>query len=408
MSPADTRRVLIHDFGGFAFPAQLGRELAHRGHRVRLLYSDLDMRGGRLTRRPGDPDGFSVDAVSIGAPFRKQALVRRAGQELAYARVLGREVERFAPDVVFNTNGTMIMSLLLRRQAAARGFAYVHWMQDIHTHTIGYVLRKRFGRTIGALGQSLVRAIERNVVGRAEAVIVISDDFKAELQAYGMRPCRIFTIPNWMPADEIMPRPKDNEFARAFGLARTFNVVYAGMLGHKHDIQPFVALARGCADIEDLRVVVVGRGFGVEALRAAQTAQDLGNLVLVDWQPHERLPDILAAGDLLMSAIAPEASSSSVPSKILGYVCAGRAVLAVVPADNLARRLVEKAGAGLGAGPDDLERMVAQVRALHGAPERLAAYGANARDYAEATFAIGPIADRFDAIMDEVAPNSAR
>ena len=408
MSPVHSRRVLIHDFGGFAFPAQLGRELARRGHRVKLLYSDLDMRGGRLSLRPDDPCGFSVGAVSIGAHFRKQALVRRAGQELAYARVLGREVERFAPDIVFNTNGTMIMSLLLRRQATAQGFAYIHWMQDIHTHTIGYVLSKRFGRTIGGFGQSLVRAIERNVVGRAAAVIVISDDFRAELHAYGMRPRRIFTIPNWMPADEIVPRPKDNEFARAFALTRTFNVLYAGMLGHKHDIQPFVALARGCADLEDVRVVVVGRGFGVDALRAAQRTQGFGNLVLIDWQPHERLPDILGAGDLLMSAIAPEASSSSVPSKILGYLCAGRAVLAVVPADNLARRLVEEAGAGLGAGPDDLDRMVARVRALHGAPERLAAYGARARDYAEATFAIGPIADRFDAIIDEVVPNSAR
>ena len=39
----------------------------------------------------------------------------------------------------------------------------------------------------------------------------------------------------------------------------------------------------------------------------------------------------LATGDLLISAIAPQASASSVPSKILSYLCAGRAVLAVVP-----------------------------------------------------------------------------
>ena len=400
------RRVLIHDFGGFAFPAQLARELARRGHETRLVYSDLDMRGGRLARHDGDAPGLSIEALSIGRPFAKQALLRRAGQELAYARVLARDVARFAPQVVVNTNGTMIMSRWLQRAAAARGIAYVHWMQDIHTHTIGYVLRQRFG-SVGGWGQGLVRHLESGVVAGSEAVIVISDDFNTQLAAYGMQPRRSFTLPNWMPSDEIVPGPKDNTFSRSLGLSRTFNVLYAGVLGHKHDIAPFVALAQGCRDLADLRVVVVGRGFGVERLRAAQRAQGLSNLVLVDWQPHERLSQVLATGDLLISAIVPEASASSVPSKILGYLCAGRAVLAVLPRDNLGRRLVETEEVGLGIDPGDDAVLAARVREFHATPERLIPLAARARIYAETAFAIGPIADRFEAIIDGAAKRAA-
>jgi colanic acid biosynthesis glycosyl transferase WcaI len=401
MSNCSRRRVLIHDFGGFAFPAQLGRELARRGHHVKLLYSDLDIRGGRLSPRMGDPETFSVSAVSIGQPFRKNELLRRAAQEFAYARVLRREVSRFAPEVLFNTNGTMIISLWLGRYALARGLAYVHWMQDIHTHTIGYVLKDRFGR-LGKLGQDVIRHIERDIVVNAAAVIVISDDFKDQLAVYGMRPGALFTIPNWMPCDEIAPLPKNNEFARAFGLAETFNVIYAGLLGHKHDIMPFVALAEACRDLHDLRLVIVGRGFGVERLRQMRQARGLANLVLIDWQPHERLPRVLASGDLLMAAITPQASSSSVPSKILAYLCAGRAVLAVVPQDNLGRRVVEEASAGVGADPGDHCRLIALVRAFHGEPRHLAEFAERARCYAEGAFAIGPIADRFESIIDDV------
>jgi colanic acid biosynthesis glycosyl transferase WcaI len=405
MSLAMPRRVLIHDFGGFAFPAQLARELARRGHQTRLLYSDLDMRGGRLSRRAEDALGFSVDAVSIGRPFRKHELLRRAGQEFAYARVLEREVTRFAPEVVINTNGTMIMSRWLQRAAAARGFAYVHWMQDIHTHTVGYVLKQRFG-LLGGLGAGLVRRLESEVVANARAVIVISDDFTTRLAAYGMQPRRTFTVPNWMPNDEITPLPKDNAFARVFGLSGTFNVLYAGVLGHKHDIAPFLTLARACREAADLRIVVVGRGFGVERLRAAKKMERLANLVLIDWQPHDRLPQVLAAGDLLLSAIAPQASASSVPSKILSYLCAGRAVLAVVPEDNLGRRLVEDEGAGVGAEPGDDQRLVALVRAFHAAPDRLVPLAARARAYAEKAFAIEPIADRFETIIDAARGNA--
>jgi colanic acid biosynthesis glycosyl transferase WcaI len=217
-----------------------------------------------------------------------------------------------------------------------------------------------------------------------------------------MRPRAVFTIPNWMPCEEITPLPKDNEFTRTHGLAHTFNIIFAGVLGHKHDIAPFVALARACRDLDDLRVVVVGRGFGVERLREVKQADGLSNLVLIDWQPHERLPRVLAAGDLLMAAIAPQASPSSVPSKILGYLCAGRAVLAVVPEQNLGRRLVEDAGAGVGADPGDQTRLIALVRAFHAAPQGLANLAGRARRYAESTFAIGPIADRFETIIDDV------
>lgn len=392
-------RVLIHDFGGFAFPAQLARELARRGHETRLLYSDLDMRGGRLARHANDVPRFSVNSVSIGQPFAKQELLRRAGQEFAYARVLERAVREFAPDVLVNTNGTMIMSRWLQRAAAARGVAYVHWMQDIHTHTVGYVLRKRFG-PLGGWGQGLVRHLESGVVANAEAVIVISSDFNAQLAAYGMQPRLCFTVPNWMPSDEIVPGPKDNDFSREFGLGDTFNVLYAGVLGHKHEVAPFLTLARACRDDEGLRIVIVGRGFGVERLRRVQQEEGLANLVLVDWQPHERLSQVLAAGDLLISAIAPQASASSVPSKILSYLCAGRTVLAVVPADNLGRRLVEGERAGVGVDPGDDARLVELVRTFHAAPQRLPPFAARARRYAEHAFAIGPIADRFEAIID--------
>jgi colanic acid biosynthesis glycosyl transferase WcaI len=393
------RRVLIHDFGGFAFPAELARELARRGHNVRLLYSDLDMRGGQLSVRPGDPDTFSVDAVSIGQPFRKHELLRRAAQEFAYARVLDREVVRFAPDVLFNTNGTMIMSRWLSRRALRRRYAYVHWMQDIHTHTVGYVLRGRFG-PLGGVGQHLVRRLERDVVDRSAAVIVISDDFKDQLAVYGIEPRTVFTVPNWMPRDEIPPLPKDNAFARTYGLADTFNVIFAGILGHKHDIAPFVVLAEACRDLTDFRLVVVGRGFGVEQLRQMRQARGLDNLILVDWQSHERFPEVLASGDLLMAAIAPQASSSSVPSKILGYLCAGRAVLAVVPPGNLGRRLVEEAEVGVGVDPGDHARLVAVVRSFHADPKGLGQFGRRARHYAERAFAIGPIADHFEHIID--------
>ncbi|MPY70900.1 MAG: glycosyltransferase [Alphaproteobacteria bacterium] len=401
MPNGNRRRVLIHDFGGFAFPAQLGRELARRGHEVRVLYADLDIRGGRLQTEFRDPAGFAIRPVTTGHEFRKNEIFRRAYQEYAYARLLTDEVAAFAPDYVFNTNAPMIVSWVLRRRAAAADCAYVHWTQDIHTHTIGYVLERRLG-PVGRLGRRLVRWVERDVITKAASVIVIAGDFESQLARLGICSRSIHVIPNWMPADEIMPRPKDNEFSRAFGLAGTFNVMYTGMLGHKHEIAPLLALAEACEDLEDFRLVVVGRGFGFERLRQMEGEKAFRNLVLVEWQGHERFSNVLASADILLAVITPDASPSSVPSKILAYLCAGRAVLAAVPEDNLGRRLVEEAGLGIGVHPRDSAKIISLVRHLYEEPTRLVEYGARARCYAETAFEIGPIADRFETVMADI------
>ena len=109
----------------------------------------------------------------------------------------------------------------------------------------------------------------------------------------------------------------------------------------KHDPSLLIALAeavRGRA-----RVVVVGQGSGMAALAAA----GLENLVLLPLQPVERLREVLAAADVAVAVIEPDAGAFSVPSKVQSYLCAGRAVLLAAPAANLAARVVRGEAAGV-------------------------------------------------------------
>lgn len=400
-------KILIHDYTAFSFPVQLSRELARRGHEVLHLYSDFDPRGGRLTREPGDPPGFQVEAVSIGEPFQKYRYIKRAIQEHRYGRLVQARLSAFAPRVVFSSNTSVTISRQILRAARRCGAAYVHWTQDIYSLAAEAVLSRRLGLP-GRLMAAAMRRIEVDVINNADAAIVISDDFAREFEGIGIHPRRTYVIPNWMPLDEMRPEPKDNAWSRRHGLSETLNIMYVGMLGFKHDASLFIRLARAFADRPDVRIVAVGAGVVFDQLLAAKEEIGLDNLVLLGWQDYREIALVFATGDILLSLIAPDASRFSVPCKVQSYASAGRAVLAAIPGNNLAHRLIAENDIGIAVDPSDTDGVVAAAERLVASAELRRDMAERGRRYAEANFEITRIGDNFEAIsMDVAAPSRA-
>lgn len=396
-------RILVHD-SGHAFPVQLSRHLAARGHQVLHLYSaSMHMPRGPVSPRPGDPPGFQVRGLSIGRPIDKYGYVRRVMQERAYGRLLAREIAKWRPDVVLG--GTAAPDIQAAAVAACRrlGIGFVFWAQDLNAIAIDRLLRRKLP-LIGALAGRHYLALERRLVGQSDAVIAITEDFLPIFDAWGLDRGRIHVIENWAPLDELMPRPRVNAWAQAHDLVGKLVFLYSGTLGLKHDPELLVRLAERLSDRPEARVVVVSEGLGADWLRGR--AGGLKNFVLLPYQPFERLPDVTASADVLLALLEPDAGAFSVPSKILTYLCAGRPILAAMPPENLGARTLARAGAGVTVAPDRGAAFLdAAVRLADDAGQR-AELGKNALDYAAKTFDIRAIGDRFEAILARAARRS--
>jgi glycosyltransferase involved in cell wall biosynthesis len=122
-------------------------------------------------------------------------------------------------------------------------------------------------------------------------------------------------------------------------------------------------------------------------------------LRLLPFQPFDRLPEVHGAADVLVAILEPDAGVFSVPSKVLSYMCAGRAILGAMPRLNLAARTIADQGAGVVVEPDDAAGFRAAADRLLAHPDQLAAYGAAARRYAENNFDIDGITDRFEPVL---------
>ena len=393
-------RISITDYSGHPFQVQLSRELARRGHDVlHLHFADFLTPKGQLTVAPDDPSTLTIEAVSLGQPFAKNSYIKRFFQEIEIGRRIARRVAAFEPDVAMGCNLPLDALSQVVKASRARNLPFVFWQQDIYSEAIGRILTKRLG-FVGRLLGIYYKRVERRALHASSAIVVIADDFiSALIHDFGVPADKAHVIENWAPLDDLPPRPKDNSWARSQGLENSQVVLYTGTLGLKHDARKLLAVAEVLRPLSNALLVVISEGLSADWLAGESKRRGLPNLRVLPFQPFEAYPDVLASADVVIAILESDAGVFSVPSKVLSYLCAERAIVLSAPKRNLAFRIIAKSGAGLSVAPDDIEGFTTSIRKLLGDASARREAAHNGRRYAEQNFAIGPIASRFESIL---------
>ncbi len=396
-------RLVIHDYSGHPFQLQLSRSLAHRGHQVMHQFCSSYVTGkGALTRHDTDPETFSVEDFAMGEEFARYSPAKRISQELRFGRRLAKRTVAIAPDVAVMCNIPLLAHSVAARRVKAARVPMVFWHQDVYSGAIAAAAIDKFGvagRPVGRLADRL----ERRIARASDAVVPISPVFEPVLRRWGVSQDRITTIPNWGALDEITVRPRDNNWARLHGLADVPVVLYSGTLGLKHDPSVLLDIADALeGDQSGARMVVVSQGRGRDWLEERQRERRRSSLLLLDFQDYADLPDVLGSADLLLAVLEKDASQFSVPSKVLSYLCAGRPILGIMPADNGAAETIQHSGAGLVVDPSRQADVVSAVRALLADRDRRLQASRAARTYAEQAFPVDVITDRFEHVLERV------
>jgi colanic acid biosynthesis glycosyl transferase WcaI len=101
-----------------------------------------------------------------------------------------------------------------------------------------------------------------------------------------------------------------------------------------------------------LTFLINGDGAARDSLE--ELAKDLSNVCFSGYQPIERLPEVLATGDIHLVPLKAGLGRVSVPSKTYSILAAGRPVLAAIDPGTEVPRIVGESGGGVCVAPDDL------------------------------------------------------
>lgn len=403
-------KILVHDYAGHPFPTSLSRELARRGHSVVHAFAqNLVTPRGVLELQAGDPPSLRFVAVPMSEHYvrDKYSFLRRLRWEYRYGFELERLVRVEQPDVILSGQTPSEPQWRLSREARRRGIPLLLWVQDFYSIAVSKLAKKKLP-LLGVVAGAWYSLLDRRCFSTSAHVVAITEDFRPILQRFGVHDAKISVIPNWASLDEVAMRPHDNAWARSRGLLGRFVYLYAGTLAMKHNPEAIWALAEHTRERPDVAVVVISEGPGADYLRRKQTAENLPNLVILPFQPFAEMSDVLGTAHVLLAVLEQDAGVFSVPSKILTYHAAARPILAAVPEQNLAARLIGTEGSGICVRPGDITAFLKEADCLYRNAALRREMSARARSYAERNFAISTIAERFEELLNRAVQTSPR
>jgi colanic acid biosynthesis glycosyl transferase WcaI len=211
-------------------------------------------------------------------------------------------------------------------------------------------------------------------------VVLLSDDLlhNVEKKVSPSHRSALHVIPNFVDTVAIAPRDRMTDYRRELGIGDGVIVMYAGNVGFSQSIELLISAAR---EIPNIDFVINGDGAARSSLQ--EIAHDCGNVHFVEYQPIERLGEVLASADIHVVPLRAGLASISVPSKVYSILAAGRPILAAIDVDTEIPRILATSGAGITVPPEDVAKFISAMRWLVDQPDLRVEMGNKGRQWVE-------------------------
>ncbi len=244
------------------------------------------------------------------------------------------------------------------------------------------------------------QALEKFAYRTATKISVIADGFVDNLLQKGVKASKMVKIPNWVDVNFIRPLPKeDNAFRATHNLNGKFIVQYSGNIALTQGLETVIKAASKLCHIPDIAFVIVGEAKGLQRLQ--QECQEFGatNVLLLPFQPREKLPEMLAAADIGLVVQKKNVISFNMPSKIQVLLASGRALIASVPDNGTAARAINQSGGGKVVPPEDPQALADAILELYQAPELVNSLGYNSRKFAVENYSFDSALNQYESLF---------
>ncbi|MGV0024068.1 glycosyltransferase family 4 protein [Phormidesmis priestleyi ANT.L61.2] len=251
-------------------------------------------------------------------------------------------------------------------------------------------------------------ALEKFAYRTAHTISVIADGFVENLEGKGVPSSKITCIPNWVDTNFIRPLPKENNaFRITHHLEGKFVVTYSGNIALTQGLETVVEAAARLKHIPEIVFVIVGESKAVEKLKNYCKTCGADNVLLLPFQPREKLPEMLAAADVGLIVQKRNVVSFNMPSKTQVLLASGRPVIASVPDTGSAAKAIEKSRGGVVVAPENPEALANQILELYRNPEQAELLGKQGRQYAIDRYSFEQALNQYEALFEKVKDSAS-
>ena len=371
----------------------LMERLQKRGHNVRVIDFEPLWREGygfyspkkifRVSRTLDD-----VRVMVIRPAFIKLPLVVYFTAMLTHANEIIKQVKEFNPDVVvgFDVPNSYIafkISKMLRIPS-------VYYVIDINYL---FVPEKVL--------QIMAKAIELRTVKIADAIIAINDELKRfYTEKMGAPLSRSYVIRAGIDTQRFNPYVDGSQIRETYDIKRDEIVLF--FMGWLYAFSGLKEVAISLFNYNSkpkIKLLVVGKGELYEELLRMKSEKLGDNLILVNWQPYDKIPKYIAASDIcLLPAYNNEVMRHIVPIKMYEYMACGKPVIATrLP--GIMKEFGEGNGVIYVERPEDVLKKAVELAEDR---QKMRELGIKAAKYVQ-RYSWEAITDQFEGILKELA-----
>lgn len=254
--------------------------------------------------------------------------------------------------------------------------------------------------------------LERFTYRQAKVINVLTPAFERKIIEKGIPKEKIIQIPNacdFRMADKIDSSGFDREALRLeLGWQGKFVIIYVGAHGKANHLIQVLDAAKLLEDINEIMFALVGSGPEKENLKKEAQNRTLGNIAFYDSMPKKEVLKMVKAADVGASVLKANDTFKTIYSnKTFDYMSCKKPILLVI--DGVSRELVETAGCGIFAEPENPEDISKKAYHMYQMKGLLSEQGQRGYVYGKKHFDRAKLADEYlGHLQNMVGKNSSK
>lgn len=393
----------------------LARSLAQRGVQVTVL-----------TGKPNYPEGLVFDGYAAAGVQREFHMGIEVIRLPLFPRGNRSALRLMLNYLSFIVAGTFLAPWLLRGRSFDVVFVYAPspllqalpaiWLARLKRAPIAVWVQDLWPESLSATGfiknrllLNRVARVVRFIYRRTDRVLVPSEAFRAPIEALTNGAAEIHYYPNAWVDEPPAGTPSHVVDNLVHDIASGFSVVFAGNLGTAQSLDTVIEAAELLQrEDSEVRIFLIGSGSFSRWLHEEINRLGLHNVHLPGRFPSSTMPRLYnAAAALLVSLRDEPIFAYTVPSKLQGYLAAGRPIIAALNGEGA--RVVDVAKAGFSCPAGDARKLAEAIRLMSELnPDARIEMGENARRYALANFSLDRLTTDLVEQLQEMVTAHAR
>lgn len=241
----------------------------------------------------------------------------------------------------------------------------------------------------------LWKAYHKKALAHSEKIVAIGRDMaewvKEEVPDIPHERIRI--IPLWQDEKLINPTEfSENPFVVKYNLSNYFVVQFSGNMGLWNDLETVGRAVAHCG--ANVRFVFIGDGIRKNELIDSM-GDGINKSLFLPFLSNDDYAHSVTACHCGLVTLRHEAVGMAVPSKIVGIMASGVAVIAVVPDNSEIAYMVREENCGLVVKPGDAEGLIKAIETLKDNDQLRLDMGRNGRTAFEKKYTLSVVASKY-------------